>query len=464
MMKAIWRFAAVAAVVLLVAAPMFAARGSADFTRFVVLGDSYGAGVQSNSLNDVHQPFSWAAILARQAGAPSFVQPLVSYPGIGPTLVLNDIVAFPPVVTPASGLGSPELLTFPAPYNNLAIPGAQVADLTTLTGKENPNSSTAALFAQFILRGQGTAVQQALALKPTFIAIWIGGNDLLGGALNGTPKFLTPTANFKTAYNAMLDQLIAVAPNAGMVVGNLPINGILPIFTTVPAVLINPFTQKPVPGPNGQPIQLVGDPGDGTTVPLPLGTEVLLPCASFIAQGLGIPAALKGDPNFANLPLVGQPLPDKCTLTPAEQQAIQARAVEFNQVINDAASSRSIPVADINALFNQFAAGLQVGPFTFTPAYITGGIFSLDGLHLTDIGYTFFADQYIRTINQAYGTNIPVAGIAQFFANNGGVFPTTKSGGVFVQGMPWTIDESAEQGILQFAQPPKHDKLRAASH
>ena len=62
------RFAAAVLIAVLVALPMFAARGSADFTRFVALGDSYGAGVESGSLNERHQPWSWPAVIARQVG------------------------------------------------------------------------------------------------------------------------------------------------------------------------------------------------------------------------------------------------------------------------------------------------------------------------------------------------------------------------------------------------------------
>ncbi len=465
-MKSIWKLGALAIAALLVAAPMFAAaRGSANFSSFVVLGDSYGAGVQSGSLNQNHQPYSWAAILARQVGAPTFVQPLVSYPGIGPELVLNDIISYPPGVAPAPGLGQPLLLTYPAPYNNLAIPGARVGDLTTLTGKEPPAAGTAQTFAQFILRGLGTEVQQAIALKPTFIAIWIGGNDILAGALNGTPAFMTPTATFKTEYNAMLDQLVAGAPNAGIVVGNLPTGANLPVFATVPPFIVNPATRQPVLGPDGKPIYYFGDLGGGQLGQLPVGSEVLLSCSPQLASGFGIPPALAGVPPFSSLPNAGKPLPDSCTLTPAEQAAIVARANEYNQVIADAAAAHNVPVADIHGLFDKFAAqgGYPVGPFTFTPAYIQGGLFSLDGLHMTDIGYALFANQYIRTINQAYGTDVPLFGVWQFLANNGGVFPmTTKSGAVWVDGTPWTFTSEAAQSILQFA--PKPHKLRSASH
>ena len=146
-----------AVLLLLVAVPGFAARGTADFTRFVALGDSYGAGVESASLNQNHQPFSWPAILARQAGVKDFQQPLVSFPGIGAEL---QLVSLSPTIAPAGGLGQPVNLNLPRPYNNLSIPGANVTDLITITGKENPPKNTAQTFGQFILRGLGTPVDQ----------------------------------------------------------------------------------------------------------------------------------------------------------------------------------------------------------------------------------------------------------------------------------------------------------------
>src|SRR5437762_11455777 len=87
------RIAAVALVALAVALPMFAARGHADFTRFVAVGDSYGAGFEAGSLNERHQVFSWPAVIARQVGLKlcpptaaaadnCFAQPLVSFPGL----------------------------------------------------------------------------------------------------------------------------------------------------------------------------------------------------------------------------------------------------------------------------------------------------------------------------------------------------------------------------------------------
>jgi len=430
-----------------VAAPLFAAaRGTADFTRFVVIGDSYSAGVQSASLNINHQQFSWPSVLARQAGAPDFQQPLVSFPGIGPELLLVDVIHFPPTILPASGQGQPLNLNLPRPYNNLGVPGANVADVTTLTGAQ-PVSNTQTAFAQFILRGLGTEVQQAVAQHPTFIAVWIGGNDVLGSVESGTTTFLTPLATFTTAYNAMLDQLTAGAPNAGIVVGTIPDNVLaLPFLTAVPPVIINPQTGQPLML-NGSVVPLIADLGGGNIGPLPAGSVVLLTAATKVASGFGIPPQLAAIPPFSSFPNAGKPLADGDVLTPTESATIKQRVDDFNTVIMQAAATRNIPVADIKGLFDRLAVGLPVGPIVLNGSFITGGAFSLDGIHMTDMGYTLFADEYIKAINNAYGTRIPIAPLTNFEQNN----ILTTSGAVFFPGMEWEISREAEDQILDFA-------------
>jgi lysophospholipase L1-like esterase len=464
--KTFARISAALAAVLLAAVPMFAAaRGSANFTNTVVLGDSYGAGVENGSLNEVHQPFSWGAQLARQLGASDFQIPTVSYPGIGPDLQLISLVGVSPTITPAAGQGSPTNLNLARPYNNLSIPGATVTDMITLTGAD-PATSTAKSFAQFILRRLGTPVQQAIALKPTFIAIFIGGNDALGAVLGGSSKLLTPTATFTTSYNAMLDQLIAGAPNAGMVVGNLPTHvATIPYATTIPTILINPADGKPVLNPaTGTTIPYFTILDNGTPGALPAGSLVLLGARADLAQGYGIPPTLKTVPPFSLLPHTGEPLPDQDVLLPSEITAIEARAVEFNTVINAAASSRNIPVADVGALFDRILNKTEfVGPFQFTGAFITGGVFSFDGFHPTDIGYSLIANEYIKAINNGYGTHVPLISLTKFFQGNGALFPKTSTGAAFLAGDPWEITSESIKQIRSFG-PAVPTRFRATGH
>src|SRR5262245_55439095 len=95
------RIAAVALLAVAIAVPSFAARGSADFTTFVAIGDSIMAGYNAGSLNERHQVFSPAATVAQQVGktlcTPAssaadncFALPLISHPGLpGGEIVLG---------------------------------------------------------------------------------------------------------------------------------------------------------------------------------------------------------------------------------------------------------------------------------------------------------------------------------------------------------------------------------------
>jgi lysophospholipase L1-like esterase len=470
------RITALALAIVVIAVPSFAAVGSANFKTVVAIGDSYGAGFESNSLNEHHSVFSWPAIVAHQLGIPlctlgssatdnCFAQPIVSYPGIGPELQLMDISTYPPVIVNAAGQGVPLNTTFGRPYNNVSIPGANVADTFTVTGTDKPVTRGVQQLAQFILRGPQTEVDAVVAQKPTFILVWIGGNDFLGSATNGTTTGLTPLATFTSAYNTLLDKLVATG--AGVVVGTLPTNpGAVPFFNTVPTVLINPATRTPVLGPTGQPITLIGQvdgtPAVGQLLP---GSFVTLGASSLLAQGFGIPSALKPVLDPTNkLPAFGTPLPDAVILTPAETATLKARIADYNTAIVASASAHNVPVADIKGLFDRFATGLNVGPFHLTSDFITGGIFSLDGVHLSDIGYTLFANEYIKAINSGYGTHVPLASVATFMQNND---PSTKmaSGAAAFPGMMWVLSDEASKSLTQMfsltAQPPAR---RRSSH
>lgn len=425
--KRISRFAAVLTIVLLVAVPTFAARGKADFTTFVTLGDSLTLGVSNQAGVVTHQMFSWPAIFARQVGlrtdcdasndAPNcFQQALISEPGLLPELTLTSLSPLGIGLKP--GKGQPINSGLQRPYNNLAIDGAEVADAISVDGDGNESFS-----APIVLRNQGSVLDQAARLKPTFIGVWYGADDFYNSVEGGTDATLTPVADFQRDYATVLDRLIAAAPNAGIVVGNLPADiRLVPYVSLLPTVLVDPTTNKPVLDPTGKPIPLIGDLGGGNIGLLPPGSAIIFPAISLLRTGYGVPGVLK--PVLPNLPDVGKPLPASVVLTPTEIANINARIAQYNTTINSLAAARDIPVADLNGLFNRAATGIRVGPFTFNLSYLTGGIISLDSAHPTDLGYVLIANEFIRTVNRAYGTSIPVASIQQVFQNND---PTTTT-------------------------------------
>src|SRR5947207_3599170 len=141
------------------------AAAQTNFTTYVSVGDSLAAGFESNSLVVTHQNRSVPAFIARQAGVQGFQQPLVSEPGIPPELTLVSLVPVPLIAPKAATAGAPKNLALARPYNNLAVPGATSVDALTRT-------TDAGGLHDVILRGLGTQVQQAVALRPTAITLW----------------------------------------------------------------------------------------------------------------------------------------------------------------------------------------------------------------------------------------------------------------------------------------------------
>jgi len=421
-------------IALAAALALFAAGpAAAQFDKYVALGDSLTAGVESNCLVQRNQVNSFPAVLARSLGIDDFEQPLVQEialtdplvggPCLGPSFVPPASIT----VVPVSQTGVPLNATLPRPYDNLGIPFARVHDLTQLKHSD-PNGSDVERSAALVLRNVTgspfdglSAVDEANLLFASsggsqLLTLWIGNNDVLGAATSGVVVdgvTVTPVDSFTASYQAIVD---AIPPSVTLVKANIPDVTAIPFTTTIPPVLVDPTTRQPVII-GGQMVPLLG-PGDDafpcTPTPpdlgcaLPPGTLVNLPASALLAQGVGIPKAAGG---------TGLPLPHGHFVPPAtivagvvlypdEVQLLVDRVNAYNDVIATVAAGA--PLVDIHGFFQGIVEhGYEIGGITLTPSFLTGGIFSYDGVHPTSAGYAIVADQFIQAINEQVGTDIP---------------------------------------------------------
>lgn len=386
--------------------------GSADFSRFVALGDSLGAAFTSGGLARGAQEDSVPALVARQATGATLEQPLVSEPGIPPVLQLQSLS--PLVIAPLPGLGQPLNLDLPRPYDNLSVPGFDLGE--ALRDRARPGDDLASL----ILRTPATMLEQALALEPTFALVWLGNNDVLGAATSGRViegVTLTPVGQFTEDYTTLVGALAGAG--ADLVLATIPDVTAIPFVTTIPPVVVDPTTGEPVLGPGGDPVPLLGPGGE----PLGPDARVLLTASDLLAQGIGIPAALGG---------TGQGLPDEVVLSGSEVATIRARVASFNQVIRETATQVGAAVADVNGILDRAAtSGFNFGGITFTSELVTGGLISLDGVHATPLGYAVAANEFIRAINETYGAEIPPVGLSPFlFGEDASAIPSLPGAAV----------------------------------
>lgn len=446
--------------------------GQANFTTYVAVGNSLTAGFGDNGLYLEGQQNSYPSILATQfakVGGGQFVQPLFDGPnqfnGSGFAKITGFVNGSPTIVAetsntafiPGSLAAGTNLLAKSTVNNqNLGVPGIRVADIQTVGyGFNNPVG-----FNNYFQRLLGTTnavatyqqyVQERVTtLNATFFTNWLGSNDVLGYAISGgTAAPLTPVAEFTTKYSAITDVL--TAGGAKGLLATIPNVTTVPYFTTVPtAGVIAQISRATVPPTTvaaltaglslttaqaasirfGLFIQAL-NPTTGTTVVREATASdlLLLPASSVIntpsttanplPRGLGIVITGLAPAQAGGLAQAAPPNPlaNSLVLDAAEVANVQTRTNEINAAITTVARQKGLALFDANTFFNGVArSGIAINAVNNTAAYISGNLFSLDGVHPSPRGYALVANEMIKAINAQYGSAIP------------GVDPTTYRG------------------------------------
>ncbi len=386
--------------------------GSADFSVIAAVGTSISAGYESSGLVNRHQVHAFPALFAAQTGhtvasdgTGAFTFNAVSNDGIGatpPTYTLLEIKSLSPLAIDNVGRtpGAPMNMSQATDYHNLAVPGELAVDLvdsTYYTQDPNPirGSGYNKTFFNLIYRSRGLGVMQLARRAPTFITYEFGANEVLGAATSGTANVF-PVGNYVASVQAALNTIHALLPNAKVAVFNVPDVTSIPYCTTFPPVTISLTT--------GTPISLIG-PGSTALSPTAL---VLLTAKDSLAAGTGFP--LDGY-NYLNpaVPGNGRPLLDSQVLDDAEQTTINNTIFAMNSALDAfVADSSWMTEVDLNGLLSDLSTnGFQLGSTTYTTDFVTGGLFSLDGVHPTDLEHAIVCNKLIDAVNAKWGSTIP---------------------------------------------------------
>src|SRR5690606_1468154 len=137
-----------------------------------------------------------------------------------------------------------------------------------------------------------------------------------------------------------------------------------------------------------------------------IGTVNMASVAALMAQGL--PQQLAGQFSVEGVTL---PLADKWVLIPSEQANIKAATDLYNQSIAAIAEQKDLALVDFKGILQTATeTGFSDGDFIFTTKLVTGGLISLDGVHLTSRGYSLMANEFLKAIDAKYGSNFVAAG------------------------------------------------------
>jgi len=369
------------------AIPQYA--GGAMFQRYVAMGNSITAGVQSAGINDSTQKQSYAAVMAAAMGSP-FYYPSLNAPGCPPPL--TNIFTGARVGGGTSTTCAFRNQNIPPFLTDVAVPGADVIDGYANFPVLGTNSSALTL----LMLGGRTQTQAMMDARPTFVSVWLGNEDLLGGAEAGDTTLATDTAVFRAEYAHVLDSIQATGASALLIavgLGHFVNNVVLPFFSrgstwfglaSAGAFSPAPFTVAANCAP-------------------PRGDTVFV---SF-AYGFGLLATAQ----------TGTPTTLDCTAPPVDEPPEVAFFVrlqlEYNGIIQTLAAAHGWAFSDsVNTTLDSLAGvPNQFAPFPNTAAACSGSpfglAFSCDGIHPSQATQRLIARKLVRAINEKYGSAIP---------------------------------------------------------
>jgi hypothetical protein len=401
------------------------------FARYVALGNSITAGIQSGGISDSTQLLAYPNLVAQQAGAP-FVLPLLRDPGC-PAPFLDPLGQGGRV----GGAAAAEcgLRVQPTrPIQNLAVPGARFSDAIDQYADPNPASSFNRI--QTIILGGRSQVQAAVQAEPSLVSIWLGNNEVLAPALSGQLALLPTEAQF----TQLVDQLVGA---------------IRPIPTLRTAVMIGVVNTGVVPLLQPGAYYWLSRDAQGRF----LGKPVNVNCSPFTALGQPNPTSqnlvsfeMAGNPAFPEINCaddaypIADPRRGTFVLTAAEQATLTARVTAFNNAIRTRAEASGWIFIDPNVALAQLGnqrdaqgryqnlrkcqalpAALQSGdPAAVQAALVTscpvpaagatapfaapnffGRLISFDGFHPATFAHQQVANLMIDALNARFQLQIP---------------------------------------------------------
>lgn len=390
--------------------------------QYLAIGDGYTAGLSNVKINDSlgntgwykeAQSYSFPSLLAAQFSLVTdypFSQPPLSSAGSGHLFVesmsepICDFEESTPVIWFEAADPSWDQVSVSAIPDNLGLPGLTIRSVNEpVYTNETPEWKLLGGNDQQTYRG---LLAQA---RPGFFSMFLGLENILSFAISGGENNVwLPRPEVAVHLGTLLETALAVPGSYG-VIANLPDPTSFPYFTKIQ----NQFQNIENCKESSLPIYITSQSGNVSTAKRT--DRILLPAGSLL-----------GTEFIGNGPfglVSSNPVPSRWVMDEEDLFELRSQVAILNSVvdslvndINTSAGFQRLAIVDLNTSFEMLEEGILEDGLTLSNEYLSGGIFSLDGLYLTPRGNAWLANQFISTINQAsaFGAKIPPLNITSF--------------------------------------------------
>jgi len=405
--------------------PVSTGSGTANFSRYIAVGNSITSGYTNSGLYLEGQQVAYPNLIARQmltVGGGAFTSPLFSTEqsnGSGHLKLAGFNADGSPDIVPVTdklairgqtaipGFGNVTLYTkYSGAINNYGVPG-----LKLLYVNYAPYGNLNGFYERLLPGVAGTNTTPYLdfvtASPFTFFSFWLGNNDVLGYASGGgAGDSLTGKPTFAALYNLAITTL--TKSGAKGIVSTIPDVTAFAFFNTVTVKALVDGAKKINPLFNTIYISAMNPKTGSYDTRAATDNDLIL--LTFNTGTLG--ATINGKPGYGLSPL--NPLINKEVLDFAEVALVQDYTQAYNIIIKSIATTAGLAVSDSYTVLTKIVAGTVIDGVPVNAAFITGGVFSLDGVHLTPRGNAIAADEFIKAINDKYGSKIPLLDVSTF--------------------------------------------------
>jgi hypothetical protein len=416
-----------------------ATAGSANFTKYVAVGNSLTAGYADGGLYLEGQKVAYPNLIAEQIkasglGANDFTSPFFPEDqrnGSGYVILKGFTASGSPKTANvqtalAYDFSKPNPIAggfyfkpyAGAAFTNFGIPGIRLSNID-LAGYGFANA-----FMERIAGANKASkyIDWVASQNATFFSCWLGNNDVLGYATSGgvfnsaNLDGITETPLFSTLYGLAIAKL--TLNGAKGVVATIPDVTSIPYFNTVlPKVVTSSlkaaFPLLPPPSADTRYVVCYRS-GSGQIKELNDSALICLTADSIgvskgaLPKGIGVQVISSGQI------VGGYPLNNNDVLDFNEQQLAKNAVSDFNNIIIATAAKYNLALCDANAFLTNVKTGIIVDGTGVNASYVSGGAFSMDGVHLTPRGNAIAANAFIDAINAKYGSNIPKVNVTKY--------------------------------------------------
>jgi hypothetical protein len=392
-------------------------QGEMNPTRFVMIGGGHAGGYMDDALTHEGQLNSVANIIAEQfksVGGGSFNQPLISQNSIGISLTnlapfklgyktdCKNVTSLSPIRIATGGdlsVFNDNLYLASNKFGNFGIPGMKLLDVSS-TSFANVNP----FFKRMTSSTSSSVLDNVMGVDPTFFSIFLGIEDVMDYAKSGGKNNNLPsTATFETAYNNLVQVL--TANGAKGVVATIPDVTQMPYFTTIPWNGLN-LDESNVTTLNN--------------IYNPLGFFFELGSNPFMiedpaANDFGVRQLLDGEMILLSVPLdsvkcnqmgVLFPLRTEFVLTLSEIETLRNQIAAYNTIIKTIASQNNLAVVETDKFAQNLTDGFVYNGISMSAKFVSGGAYSLDGIHYNAKGNALLANEFIKAINKKYKSSL----------------------------------------------------------